>query len=177
MIGPDIPAHLLPQVSSLEQDEPSDSEGPQPAPSIGPQIPESIGPQIPQSLSPARRVSTATPAKEEEDDEDDDDDDDDYAPALPPDLAVARAKKIQGPSFPPSIAGPSYDDDDDDDVGPRPLPQGVILEEKDGVQEFLEREERRRKNLEVRLHGLYFALPRINSCLPRPNSRFSGPCS
>ena len=40
-------------------------------------------------------------------------------------------------------------EDDDDDVGPRPLPQGVVLEEKDGVQEFLEREERRRKHLEV----------------------------
>ena len=42
------------------------------------------------------------------------------------------------------------DDDDDDDVGPRPLPAGYAVEEKDGVQEFLEREERRRKQLEVR---------------------------
>ena len=41
-------------------------------------------------------------------------------------------------------------DDDDDDVGPMPLPAGVALYEKDGVEEFLEREERRRKNIEVR---------------------------
>ena len=46
---------------------------------------------------------------------------------------------------------PRYEEDeDDDDVGPRPLPAGYAVEEKDGVQEFLEREERRRKQLEVR---------------------------
>ncbi|TBU26335.1 hypothetical protein BD309DRAFT_949030 [Dichomitus squalens] len=147
MIGPDLPANLLPQVSSSKQDEASDSEGPQPAPSIGPQIPSSIGPQISPTLPAAPRASTPPPPNIPEEEEDDDD----YAPALPPELAAARAKKVHGPSFPPSVVGPTYtpyDDDDDDDVGPRPLPQGLVLEEKDGVQEFLEREERRRKNLE-----------------------------
>ncbi|PIL30844.1 hypothetical protein GSI_07012 [Ganoderma sinense ZZ0214-1] len=140
MIRPDLPAHLLPQVSSAEQNDTSDNEGPEPAPSIGPQIPPSIGPQIPPSLS---KPSEPLANREEEED------DDDYAPALPPELAAARSKKVLGPSLPPSMSGPSYDDDDDDDdVGPRPLPQGVVIEEKDGVQEFLEREERRRKHLE-----------------------------
>ena len=32
-----------------------------------------------------------------------------------------------------------------------PLPEGVVVEEKDGVQEFLEKEERRRKQVEVSL--------------------------
>ena len=144
MIGPDIPAHLLPQVSSAEQDDASDNEGPEPALAIGPQIPSSIGPQIPPSLS---KLPGASAIHEEEGE---DDDEDDYAPALPPELAAARSKKVLGPSLPPSLSRPSYDeDDDDDDVGPRPLPQGIVLEEKDGVQEFLEREERRRKHLEV----------------------------
>ncbi|KAI1789173.1 hypothetical protein LXA43DRAFT_1155416 [Ganoderma leucocontextum] len=143
MIGPDIPAHILPQASSADQDDTSDNEGPQPASSIGPQIPSSIGPQIPPSRSQAPRTSTGHGEEVEEEEEDD------YAPALPPELAAARAKKVLGPSFPPSASRPTYEyDDDDDDVGPRPLPQGVVLEEKDGVQEFLEREERRRKHLE-----------------------------
>ncbi|KAI0638925.1 hypothetical protein C8Q77DRAFT_1078432 [Trametes polyzona] len=134
MIGPDIPAHLLASTSSRNDEEGSDNEGP-----------ASIGPQIPSHLTsaPARSTTPPAPPAEEEEDEDD------YAPALPPELAATRAKKVLGPTFPPSVAAPRYDEDeDDDDVGPRPLPQGVVLEEKDGVQEFLEREERRRKQLE-----------------------------
>ena len=41
------------------------------------------------------------------------------------------------------------DDDDDDEVGPMPLPGGFVVEEKDGVTEFLEKEEKRRKQVEV----------------------------
>ncbi|RPD58488.1 hypothetical protein L226DRAFT_606824 [Lentinus tigrinus ALCF2SS1-7] len=137
MIGPEIPASLLAPSSSHEEDDGSDSEvGPAP-----------IGPQIPPSVSAAKPTSTTPPLAEEEED-----DEDDYAPALPPELAAARAstsKKVIGPAFPPSVAAPRYDDEDDeDDVGPRPLPAGYVMEEKDGVQEFLEREERRRKQLE-----------------------------
>ncbi|KAI0662363.1 hypothetical protein C8Q70DRAFT_957809 [Cubamyces menziesii] len=143
MIGPDIPAHLLSSSSAQNEQEQdaSDNEGPSP-----------IGPQIPQHLvaGPARSTTPPPPqapaaAEEEEDGEED------YAPALPPELAAARAstKKVIGPTLPPSVAGPRFEDEeDDDDVGPRPLPAGYVLEEKDGVQEFLEREERRRKQLE-----------------------------
>ncbi|KAI0358901.1 hypothetical protein OH77DRAFT_1420401 [Trametes cingulata] len=141
MIGPEIPAHLLASSSSQNDEDNSDTEGP--APSIGPEIPSNLAPSTSKSTTPPPPTASA---EEEEDDEDD------YTPALPPHLAATRAstaKKVIGPAFPPSVAGPRYDDDDDDDdVGPRPLPQGVVLEEKDGVQEFLEREERRRKQLE-----------------------------
>lgn len=141
MIGPDIPAHVL-AGSSSRNDESSEEEGPAPAP-----VP--VGPQIPSHLTagPSKPTASTAAAEEEEDD------DDDYAPQLPPDLAAARAstaKKVLGPTFPPSMTGRWYDDDDDDDdVGPRPLPQGYVAEEKDGVQEFLEKEERRRKQIEV----------------------------
>ncbi|TFK47984.1 hypothetical protein OE88DRAFT_1611754, partial [Heliocybe sulcata] len=79
-------------------------------------------------------------AEEEEEEEDD------YVPALPPDLMAARnagpPKRVIGPSFPP----PRYEDEEEDeDIGPAPLPAhaGPVVE--DGVREFLEREERRRK--------------------------------
>ncbi|KAI0651397.1 hypothetical protein C8Q79DRAFT_897101 [Trametes meyenii] len=138
MIGPEIPAHLL-ATPTPENGDGLDTEGP-----------ASIGPQIPSQVLAGAARSTTPPlpphVSEEEEDEDD------YAPALPPGLAAARAstKKVLGPTLPPSIAGPSRyeDEDDEDDVGPRPLPQGYAEEEKDGVQEFIEREERRRKQLE-----------------------------
>jgi hypothetical protein len=42
------------------------------------------------------------------------------------------------------------EDSDDDDVGPKPLPSGLQpMHEKDAVTEFMEREERRRKNEEI----------------------------
>ncbi|KAI0761649.1 hypothetical protein BD413DRAFT_237839 [Trametes elegans] len=143
MIGPDIPAHLLAGSSSRNEEETSDQEeGPAP---IGPEIPAHIAAPA-QSATPPR-PSPAAQAEEEEEDEDD------YVPALPPDLAAARAttaKRVIGPALPPSVAGPRYEEEeeDDDDVGPRPLPEGYKLPEKDGVQEFLEREERRRKQVE-----------------------------
>ncbi|EED85708.1 predicted protein [Postia placenta Mad-698-R] len=90
-----------------------------------------------------------------------DDDDDDYVPALPPDMLAARTaatpkplpKKLIGPALPPSMAARAYqyvdDDDDDDDYGPAPPPSGTVVQEKDGVQEFLEKEEKRRKQIEA----------------------------
>ncbi|KAI9059555.1 hypothetical protein FKP32DRAFT_1528066, partial [Trametes sanguinea] len=143
-VGPQIPEHLLASSSSHDDAHSSnDDDGPAP---IGPQIPEHVAPTVPRSTTPTQPPSVSAPAKEEEED------DDDYMPALPPDLAAARtatAKPVKGPTLPPSFAGSRYEDDEDDeDVGPRPLPEGYVIEEKDGVQEFLEREERRRKQLE-----------------------------
>ncbi|KAG2030772.1 hypothetical protein BDR03DRAFT_1016770 [Suillus americanus] len=110
----------------------------------------SIGPQIPAHLLP-----TVVPA-------DDSDEDDDYTPALPPDLAASRTagpslpsksesntpppkRQYVGPSLPRSQA--PYDDDSDSDVGPQPLPATYAsrIKGQSGVEEFLEREERRRK--------------------------------
>ncbi|TCD65074.1 hypothetical protein EIP91_003276 [Steccherinum ochraceum] len=140
MAGPVIPAHLLESKirasSSIEAEE---SEA-------GPSAPTSIGPTIPAHFLPGS--SAPQPDNDEEEEEDD------YAPALPPDLLAARTAgpsaepvpkgKLQGPALPPGM-GSRYDDSDDDDVGPQPLPQGVIIEEKSGVRQFLEREERRKK--------------------------------
>ncbi|KAJ8589072.1 hypothetical protein M405DRAFT_842095 [Rhizopogon salebrosus TDB-379] len=94
----------------------------------------SIGPQI-----PAHFLSTVTPAE-------DSGEEDDYTPALPPELAAARSA---GPSLSSkSNSQAPYDDDDSDsNVRPQPLPAAYAsqVEGKSGVEEFLEREERRRK--------------------------------
>lgn len=139
MIGPELPAHLLNNNrSTTPDDEPEEAGLSQPPPTVtvGPVIPPDLQKSIPQ-------VGNV-----------DEEDDDDYVPELPPDLAAARAthpptgRRVQGPSFPGAPPRPTYSDDEDD-VGPMPLPSGVILEEKDGVTEFLEKEERRRKQIEV----------------------------
>ncbi|KAG6909090.1 hypothetical protein DXG01_002071 [Tephrocybe rancida] len=138
-IGPALPPRL------------QSSEGPEPT-TAGPQIPPGLLKQQPA--------------------EDDEDDEDDYVPELPPDLAATRSagpsvpaparsssneeKRVSGPSMPsyPPIYDPNYqeayneDDDDDDDFGPKPLPSGVQHAQTDAVKEFMEREERRRKEAE-----------------------------
>ncbi|KAL0574247.1 hypothetical protein V5O48_007718 [Marasmius crinis-equi] len=131
-IGPQLPPHLQP---SNDNDSDSEEEGPNIA---GPQFP-------PELLKPAQQQP------------EEDDDDDDYTPALPPDLAASRGtdtgstssnlnKKVLGPSFPSQR---TYDEDSDDDVGPMPLPAGYAKPaEVDGVKQFLEQEEKRRKNIE-----------------------------
>lgn len=128
MIGPPIP----------------NSAGRSTTPEVGP----SVGPQIPTGYS-------VKPVEEEEEE-------DDYVPELPPDLAAQRTAqkaRVLGPSL-PSAARDSYDDSDDDDVGPMPLPAHLSSqqEEKSAVEEFLEREKRRQKALEVRgidSHSIY----------------------
>ncbi|KAI0697147.1 hypothetical protein BC835DRAFT_1270798 [Cytidiella melzeri] len=140
MIGPDLPPHLLRNRSTTsgEDDEPE----------AGPSQPASIGPTLPSHLLTKKPAPTPT---------EDEDDEDDYMPALPPDLNRSQPpvpsgppRKVMGPSFPPSITGRGsfHDDEDDDDVGPMPLPAGYVMKEKDGVTEFLEREEKRRKEVE-----------------------------
>ncbi|CCL98928.1 uncharacterized protein FIBRA_00935 [Fibroporia radiculosa] len=145
MIGPTVPAHILSARPPTPEEE-SENEGPMPSAAIEPQIP----PQV-----------TAHPMPPPPD-EDEDEDEDDYAPALPPDMLTSRdpapspsaqggstSKRVLGPAFPPSMAGQHQSfDEDDDDYGPSPLPAGLVVEEKDGVKEFLEREERRRKQIE-----------------------------
>ncbi|KAG6806344.1 hypothetical protein H0H87_002802, partial [Tephrocybe sp. NHM501043] len=56
------------------------------------------------------------------------------------------------PAYPP-IYDPKYhsaysEDNDDDDFGPKLLPAGVQHAQTDAMQEFMEREERRRKQAE-----------------------------
>ncbi|KAG1894752.1 uncharacterized protein F5891DRAFT_984775 [Suillus fuscotomentosus] len=90
------------------------------------------------------------------------DEDEDYTSALPPDLTASRAARPSLPSKSESntplpkrhYVGPSlphsqalYDDGSYLDVGPQPLPTAYAsqIEEKSGVEEFLERDERRRQ--------------------------------
>jgi hypothetical protein len=111
----------------------------------------SIGPQIPSHL--------LKPRKEEEEEEEDEDA---WVPELPPDLVKARSvptapstspvRRPVGPTFP--NPNPKLDDDSDDeeeeDIGPKPLPTASSHASKagDGVWEFMEKEERRRKLVE-----------------------------
>jgi hypothetical protein len=58
------------------------------------------------------------------------------------------------PSYPPTYdRRVQYHDpnDSDDDLGPRPLPAGVGFEERDAVKEFMAKEEKRRREVEVRV--------------------------
>ncbi|EEB88867.1 hypothetical protein MPER_13112 [Moniliophthora perniciosa FA553] len=145
-IGPQLPPHL----QNLNNNS-DDSD-------LGEEEPTVAGPRIPPQLLKARSES-AGPAAPPPAPQDEEDDDDDYTPALPPDLAASRSsgpeagpsnanRKVQGPTLPSS--NPGYDDDDsDDDVGPVPLPPGHERSaEMDGVRQFLEQEEKRRKNIE-----------------------------
>jgi hypothetical protein len=124
-IGPAIPSHLLNRQSTSDADE-EDS-------------PQVAGPQLPPQAPP----------------DEEDDSEDEYAPALPPDMIASSSKKpVVGPTMPPAYP-PTYDrrvqyhaDDSDDDVGPRPLPAGVRFEERDAVKEFMEKEEKRRREVE-----------------------------
>lgn len=126
----------------------------------------SIGPQIPPHLLPTVSAPTENDTAES--------DEDDYTPALPPDLAAARnavgpsSRPTPGPSTrrspspvpPRRVIGPTRptvrpehdvhpDSDSDADVGPQPLPiYALATSTHSGVEEFLEREARRRKNVE-----------------------------
>ena len=116
---------------------------PNPESSSSPPVGLSIGPQIPQHLQSQPDLAG------------EDDDEDDYVPALPPDLIAQRTstKRVLGPTL-PSMTSRDEADEDEDDVGPMPLPSAYLNslqeEEKDGVTEFLEREQRRKKAIEVR---------------------------
>lgn len=149
-IGPELPPHLLDRQITGSQ-----PKSPGPAAIVGPEIP------------PHLIAGTSKQSGNEAEEQNEDDDDDDYGPMVPPNHripsgseigATALSRKIFSPSLPPppsqnhdrlKYAGP--DDDSDDDIGPMPLPPGVSFEEEDGVREFMEREERRRKQIEVRL--------------------------
>jgi len=136
--------------------------------STTPEAGSSIGPQIPTGYS------AEEPAEEEEED-------DDYVPELPPDLAAERTAqkaRVLGPSL-PSVAQNSYDDSDDDDVGPMPLPAYLSSqqEEKSAVDEFLEREKRRKQAIEVCDGGSVHKLPDLFSTRMRRNQKLSNATS
>lgn len=137
-IGPELPPHLLNQSAS--------SSEPDSFP-VGPQIPANL-------LQPTPTAEVAEDSADE----------DDYAPALPPDLVASRAagpqRKIQGPALPHSARNYAQNDSDDDDIGPQPLPAGFgARQEVDAVKQFMEKEENRRKQIEVRFCLLHCVAP------------------
>jgi hypothetical protein len=153
-IGPQLPPHLQKQLGSQADDSESDDDvGPAP-PSVGPQIPSGIGPSI-----PAHLLQNKADVEEESDDEN-------LGPqpipgpSRPPQSppGPSSGKRVLGPALP--SYGPTYnaatysqlqaedEDDSDEDVGPKPLPAGMRHEERSAIEEFMEREERRRKQLE-----------------------------
>jgi len=155
-IGPQIPPHLLGQFQRTDND--SDDSGPQiNTVSIGPEIPSHsqpeldvddsgprpvIGPAFPKASKGSKenrksaepstsRLSSAS------------------GPSLPSTSGHTVVKPQIGPPF--SIHPSSYDldeDDDDEDFGPKPLAAGHY-ERPDPVKEFMEKEEKRRKAVEV----------------------------
>lgn len=146
-IGPSLPAHLQQPQSPSGSPEPGPSIGLLTPAVVGPQVLPSVGPRLPRTTTPTAGPSRPSVPVQD----DDDDDEDDYAPALPPDLAATRpaapARRVLGPALGPT---PYADDDSDDDIGPAPLPSGYVYKERDAVKEFQEREERRKKAIEVR---------------------------
>ncbi|KAH9487320.1 GPALPP motifs-containing protein 1 [Psilocybe cubensis] len=157
-IGPEIPPHLLKQSKRDDKDENEDDDGPQ----LPNASSSSIGPQIPAHLlNSSSKIQVI------------DDDDDDFgpqptsSPSIGPTMPTVTSKPVAGPSIPPPSSArtigpslptyaPTYDpnsaydneDSDDDDIGPKPLPAGMQHRQSDAVQEFLEREEKRRKAAE-----------------------------
>ncbi|ODO01695.1 hypothetical protein I350_06521 [Cryptococcus amylolentus CBS 6273] len=132
-----------------------------------------IGPTLPPHLAHLvrNRSSSASPPPEgpAPPQPADDDEEDDYLPALPPHLQNRQSNPrpagpslgptfpTSGPSRPPAApaAGPSFEEEDDDSddeiVGPVPVPSAYADDDPDaGVREFLEREERMRKDAEER---------------------------
>ncbi|KIY67104.1 hypothetical protein CYLTODRAFT_15617 [Cylindrobasidium torrendii FP15055 ss-10] len=119
MIGPELPPHL--QQSAPQGDVSDDDDfGPAPPPAAPAPV---AGPQLPAA--------------------NEDEEEDDFGPALPPNITAAP-KRVLGPSF------PAPEDDSDDDLGPQPLPAyaQAAYKEVDGVKQFLEQEERKRKAIE-----------------------------
>ena len=134
----------------------------------------SIGPYIPPNLSNSPAAPSTAPSvglfqRYEEEEEEEEEEEDDYAPALPPDLAAARingggpatagpSRRIFGPSMGPQRQ--EEEESEDEEVGPAPLPSSVTLDPQDGIREFREKEEQRRKHIEVRTsHELLLPSP------------------
>ncbi|EAU85999.2 hypothetical protein CC1G_03022 [Coprinopsis cinerea okayama7 len=177
-IGPQLPPHLQNQFESRKDEEESDDDvGSSLPPSIGPQIPLSLvqkkddnDEREKEQEGAAVGIGPAIPAhllSRKKEDDAEEDSGDDIGPSIGPVAGPSRpspspgpsnpGKRVIGPSFPtyaPTYDPKTYsqvqnpDDDSDDDVGPKPLPAGMKHQESSAVQEFIEREERRRKQLE-----------------------------
>lgn len=127
----------------------------------------SIGPQIPAHLLghdndghddsdevPARLREPSSTAESH--------DEDDVEPRLGPEYA--QAKRVTGPSV--IACTPTHElDDSDDDIGPKPLQPGTQQNQPDAVRDFMEKEEKRRKALEVSSTPVFVQLSKLTAHL------------
>jgi hypothetical protein len=103
----------------------------------------SIGPQIPAHLLAQIQSSN---------NDSDDNSDSDTGPQ--PSTATVVPSRPLAPSIP--LVHPSrYDSDSDDDIGPKPLAAGQY-EQPDPVKEFMEKEEKRKKAVQVGVLNTHF---------------------
>ena len=153
-IGPQLPAHLLQKQneatsSRLSTADSVDEEDDDYTVTIGPALPAHL---MKREYQPAHNNEQDHKTSAEDEEEEDA-----YGPALPPNFEPSRAsqkepinrteKRVLGPSLP--THGHSDDDEDEEeDVGPKPN-LAYIGNDDDGVREFMEKEERRRKEVEV----------------------------
>lgn len=161
-IGPQLPPHLQKRATASDPDSDDTEHEPK-----GPySASTSIGPQIPTNLLANRARHAQGQVLEDEDDEENDS----FGPALPPELMASRgsntasvepasvSKRTVGPTLPGHDRLNDSDDDkddDDDDYGPMPMPAEATEADRvnEGVREFLEKEEKRRKEIEVCIAG------------------------
>ncbi|KAH0838688.1 hypothetical protein J3R83DRAFT_7016 [Lanmaoa asiatica] len=132
-IGPQVPEHLLPTVSATN-DNAAESDEDDYTPALPPELAAARKAAGPSSSKPTPEPSTR------------------HSPSSPP--SRPPPKRVIGPAFPTARPNHDFDfgsnSDSDADVGPQPLSTDVLATTCgiSGVDEFVEREARRRKNVE-----------------------------
>lgn len=148
-IGPALPPHLA-HLAAASSRSPSASPPPGPLAPTGPALPvdeegDDYVPALPPHLLAARQARASSSGVEKKSVNLS------IGPSVSP--SIGATLPTAGPARSSSISGPSFPEDDDSDdevIGPVPVP--TAGEEEDeaqaAVREFLEREERRRKQAE-----------------------------
>lgn len=150
-IGPALPPHLA-HLAAASSRSPSASPPPGPLAPTGPALPvdeeegDDYVPALPPHLLAARQARASSSGVEKKSVNLS------IGPSVSP--SIGATLPTAGPARSSSISGPSFPEDDDSDdevIGPVPVPTAGEEEEDEAqaaVREFLEREERRRKQAE-----------------------------
>ncbi|KAI6022404.1 hypothetical protein BKA83DRAFT_4278267 [Pisolithus microcarpus] len=155
-IGPHIPSHLLPTVSATADDDADEDDYMPALPPDLATVRAKPGPSL-SPKAPTASYSTSVSSAEESTSNS-------RSPSSVPVPTTAAPRRVYGPALPTTVGpsgtttplGPSYSDfsdaDSDAEVGPQ-LPtrspfSNAPNEGMSAVEEFIEREERRRKNVE-----------------------------
>ena len=131
-IGPQIPAHLLTQYRKQNDDNDNNDEGPpQPSPEIPSYVVSSSTTESQFSVFDVRRRELSKGDRPSES----------HSTSW-----GSQGKRVLGPSIPLAYGS---DSSDEDDIGPKPLQPGTQNKQPDAVKDFMEKEENRRKAIEV----------------------------